>query len=512
MSNDQQTILLVDDNPTNLEVLYKTLENKGYRLLVAKDGVTALDIIRSAHPSLVLLDVMMPEMDGFEVCEIVKADADIADVAVVFLSALGDVESKVKGFRVGGVDYISKPFQADEVVMRVATHVKVKRLERELALKNQRLESEIDRILNSMSEGIYGIALDGSINYANPAALNFCGWQEQEIISKNIFSTHLGKAAVDAGINQLSLANGNIVELDNIFLTRKDTSLFPASVCLTPNIVNNEVVGGVLVFRDITERLKDQQALNAAQDQLRNQSQHLAHVERLSTMGEMAAGFAHEVNQPLTAIANYASVARRLLAKGIPEPEKMADTLGKMQTQAIRASEVIERLRQFVRTPKSERFVRSPNQLIIDVLSLAEVDSRNNGVPIIFMPEDKVPDVYIDEVQIQQVALNLLRNGMEAMKDVTNKQQGVSVVVEPVEGFIKVSFIDQGIGLEGGAEEKLFHPFYTTKSDGTGIGLSVCASIIQQHGGQIGFERNIDAGTTFYFELPLYVEADQISR
>jgi two-component system sensor kinase FixL len=94
VNNDQQTILLVDDNPTNLEVLYKTLENKGYRLLVAKDGVTALDIIRSAHPSLVLLDVMMPEMDGFEVCEIVKADANIADVAVVFLSALGDIECK----------------------------------------------------------------------------------------------------------------------------------------------------------------------------------------------------------------------------------------------------------------------------------------------------------------------------------------------------------------------------------------------------------------------------------
>lgn len=508
MSKDQEVILLVDDNPTNLEVLYKTLESKDYRLLVAKDGAAALDIIRNVHPTLVLLDVMMPEMDGFEVCRIIKADPDTADVAVVFLSALGDIESKVKGFQAGGVDYVSKPFQADEVVMRVATHVKVKRLERELSRKNQLLESEIDRILNSISEGIYGLALDGSINYANPAALNFCGWLEKEVLGKNIFETHLSTAADEAGINQLSLADGNVVELDNIFLKAKDGSLFPASVCLTPNIVNEEVVGGVLVFRDITERLKAQQQLKAAQVELRNQSQHLAHMERLSTMGEMAAGFAHEVNQPLTAIANYASVSRRLLDKGIPEPEKLADTLSKMQAQAIRASEVVERLRQFVRAPKGARFVRSPNQLISEVLSLAEVDSFNNGVPIIFDPKDNVADVYVDEVQIQQVALNLLRNAMESMKDVANKEQGVSVVVESIDSFIKVSFIDQGVGLEEGAEEKLFHPFYTTKPNGTGIGLSVCASIIQQHGGRIGFERHADVGTTFYFELPLTVEAD----
>ena len=508
MSNNQETILLVDDNPTNLEVLYKTLEHEGYRLLVAKDGASALEIISNTRPSLVLLDVMMPDMDGFEVCKIVKDDPATVDVAVVFLSALGDVESKVKGFQVGGVDYVSKPFQADEVVMRVATHVKVKRLERELSRKNQLLESEIDRILNSMSEGIYGLALDGSINYANPAALGFCGWQEQEILAKDIFETHFSKAADQVGINQLALADGRVIELDNIDLKRKDGSLFPASICLTPNVVNDEVVGGVLVFRDITERLKAHEALNAAQIELRNQSQHLAHIERLSTMGEMAAGFAHEVNQPLTAIANYASVSRRLLDKGIPEPQKLADTLGKMQAQAIRASEVVERLRQFVRAPKGARFVCSPNQLISEVLSLAEVDSLNNGVPIIFNPKDNIADVYVDEVQIQQVALNLLRNAMEAMKDVANKEQGVSVILEPAGSFVRVSFVDYGIGLQESAEEMLFHPFYTTKSNGTGIGLSVCASIIQQHGGRIGFERHADVGTTFYFELPLSVEVD----
>jgi signal transduction histidine kinase len=152
--------------------------------------------------------------------------------------------------------------------------------------------------------------------------------------------------------------------------------------------------------------------------------------------------------------------------------------------------------------------VHSLSQLINEVLSLAEVDSLNNGVPIVFSPKDVVSDVYVDDVQIQQVALNLLRNAMEAMKDVANKEQGVSVTLEAMDSFVKVSFIDHGIGLEEGAEDKLFHPFYTTKSNGTGIGLSVCASIIQQHGGRIGFKRHVDMGTTFYFELPLAAPAD----
>jgi len=133
-------------------------------------------------------------------------------------------------------------------------------------------------------------------------------------------------------------------------------------------------------------------------------------------MGEMAAGFAHEVNQPLTAIANYASVSRRLLDKGIPDPTKLSDTLEKMQAQAIRASEVVEHLRQFVRAPKGARSVHSLSLLINEVLSLAEVDSIDNGVPIVFSPKVVFRVVYVDDVQIQYLALILFRFAMEDVK------------------------------------------------------------------------------------------------
>ena len=143
-----EPLLLVDDNPINLQILYKTLERTGHRLYIAKDGETALAIAKEVKPSLILLDIMMPGMDGYQVCEALKGNIETAHIAVIFLSALEDSAAKVKGFSVGGVDYISKPFQADEVVARVRNHIKIHRLEIELARRNTELETENLQILN----------------------------------------------------------------------------------------------------------------------------------------------------------------------------------------------------------------------------------------------------------------------------------------------------------------------------------------------------------------------------
>ncbi|MEH6552130.1 MAG: response regulator [Pseudomonadales bacterium] len=501
---EQDTILLVDDNPTNLEVLYQTLDKRGYRLLVARDGQAALKIVKEVEPTLVLLDVMMPGMDGFEVCALIKADPATANVAVIFLSALGDAESKVRGFELGGVDYVSKPFQADEIVMRVATHIRIRRLESELAQRNLELESEIERILSSMTEGVYGVDLEGNITYANKAAGRLTGWREEELIGREIYAIH-SEPDSDRWLTALDfegLAEGRSVEWDHKCLRRKDGSFFDAALNLTPSVLNGKLEAAVLVFRDITARLENEEALAQARTQLAQQQLHLAHIERLSTMGEMAAGFAHEVNQPLTAIANYASVARRLLDAPAIDTEKLKSVFGKLQNQAIRASDVIQRLRNFVRTPKGGKSRRAPNELMKEVIELAEVDSRRNNVLIRFKTTPGLPLVMVDDVQLQQVALNLLRNGMESMVEAGNTRPGVEVVLSGQSKMVRFAVKDYGGGLAPDAEDHLFHPFYTTKANGMGIGLSVCASIVQEHGGKMGYERNPEGGTTFYFELP----------
>lgn len=508
MNQVEDTVLLVDDNPTNLEVLYQTLDGQGYRLLAARGGEAALNIIAETHPTLILLDIMMPGMDGFQVCERLKGDPATEDIAVIFLSALGDTETKVKGFELGAVDYISKPFQAAEIVARVATHVKIRRLERQLSDRNVELEQEITRILATMREGVFGLDLDARITFANRAAAKLTGWSEQELVGQAAFETHLrtdDKGAVrelaDSPYQQV-FQEGRRIELECERIWCKDQSSFYASLNCTPVVEQGLVRGAVVVFRDITQRLEAEMELQETRMELQKQRQRLAHIERLSTMGEMAAGFAHEVNQPLTAIANYASVSRRLAEKPDIDRDKLMGSLEKMQAQAIRASEVIQRLRNFVRKPKTGKVVRDPNEIVEEVIKLAEVDSRHNQVPIHFSPGVEGVRIHIDDVQIQQVLLNLVRNGMEAMAGTDDSDEGVSVsTTQPEPGLLRFSVVDHGKGLADDAEDRLFHPFYTTKDDGMGIGLSVCASIMQDHGGEIGFERNKEGGTTFFIDL-----------
>jgi len=140
---ENEALLLVDDNPTNLQVLYQTLETTGCKLLVAKNGETALSIAQKAAPDLILLDIMMPGIDGFEVCRRLKNDPATADIPVIFLSALSDTKDKVQGLQLGAVDYVSKPFQPDEVIARVNTHLTIHRLKREVEKKKDALENEL---------------------------------------------------------------------------------------------------------------------------------------------------------------------------------------------------------------------------------------------------------------------------------------------------------------------------------------------------------------------------------
>jgi sigma-B regulation protein RsbU (phosphoserine phosphatase) len=142
--NETESLLLVDDNPTNLQVLYQTLEGTGCKLLVAKDGETALTIAQKASPDLILLDIMMPGIDGFEVCRRLKEDPATASIPVIFLSALTDTKDKVQGLQLGAVDYVSKPFQPDEVIARVNTHLTIHRLKREVENKKDELEHELE--------------------------------------------------------------------------------------------------------------------------------------------------------------------------------------------------------------------------------------------------------------------------------------------------------------------------------------------------------------------------------
>jgi two-component system sensor kinase FixL len=239
-------------------------------------------------------------------------------------------------------------------------------------------------------------------------------------------------------------------------------------------------------------------------EQERAHREELTHFARLSTLGEMTAGIAHEINQPLTAIALYAQSAMRMLDAGLPDAARLREAMEKLKTQSLRAGAVIDRIQRLVRHREGVRESLAMNELVTDILHLAESDARVNDMKIELDLGDDLPLVAADPIQIQQVLLNLVRNAIDAMRGIACRN-GRSVLIRTrrtPEDRVRVAVIDSGTGVPAEFESQLFTPFATTKEHGMGMGLSICHSIIEDHGGQMGFANNPDHGATFHFELP----------
>ncbi len=266
----QETLLLVDDNPTNLQVLYQTLEGRGYKLLLAKSGEDALNIARKVQPALILLDIMMPGMDGYEVCRRIKAEPELATSVVIFLSALDDVADKIKGFAVGAVDYVSKPFQAEEVIVRVETHIKIRRLEQSLAQKNKQLEEDNAIILDSMGEGLLGVDKQGVITFVNPAGEKITGWAEAEMIGKSFHELFMhtdlqgNRYPREADKVLLTLHDHQVRQSENDIFWTRDGRAIPVEFTVTAIAGEPDISSACVVFKDISERKAREQALNKA--------------------------------------------------------------------------------------------------------------------------------------------------------------------------------------------------------------------------------------------------------
>jgi len=271
------SILLVDDDPTNLQLLKATLKRLGAELQLARSGEEALAQARRYRPTLILLDVMMPGIDGFETCRRLTADAGSADAAVIFLSALDDARDKVQGLSVGAVDYIAKPFQPQEVLARVQTHLTIQQLKAELAERNRQLAAANQQILEAVAEGICGFDRDGRVSFANPAACELTGYPEEALLGQSRYGISLLLGADGRSLPEratpvyASLVRGETVRSDTLLLQRQGAGPVPVALTSAPIRRGDAVQGAVLAFRDISERKRQEQALHDA----------LAEVERL---------------------------------------------------------------------------------------------------------------------------------------------------------------------------------------------------------------------------------------
>jgi PAS domain S-box-containing protein len=263
------------------------------------------------------------------------------------------------------------------------------------------------------------------------------------------------------------------------------------------------VLGVSAVVQDISE-------IRWAEQRAHQHLENLAHVARLRTMGEMATGIAHELNQPLTAIVNYAFIGRRKVAtNGAVDPTEMRTLFEALSNQALRAGGIVQHLRAFVKKAHRERVATSVNALIGDVLSLVDFELRQNGLQPVLELADALPQVHCDTIQIQQVVLNLVRNALDAMASGAEgapAERRLTITSRVAGDAVEVAVRDTGQGLMATDVTRVFDAFYTTKREGMGMGLAISRSIIEDHGGRLWLEANAEGGATFRFTLPVSSE------
>jgi two-component system NtrC family sensor kinase len=463
-------ILIVDDEPNNLRVLSTILNDRGYRVRQAIDGPTALKAARVARPDLILLDILMPGMGGYEVCQELKRDPLVREIPVIFLSALNQTQDKVKGFEVGAVDYITKPFHVEEALARINRQLTICSLQQQLLHKNQELATQNERLQ-----------------------------------------------------------------------------------------------------AEIAERQRIEEQLSSALDNLKRTHLELAQAEKMSSLGQLAAGVAHEINNPLNFIyanldyvTEYSQVLLHILelyGHHHPKPpaeiqslaqeseldflvEDFPKVLQSMRVGAERIQELVESMSHFARLDSSKMQETNLHSALDSALLVLQTRLRkqaNRTAIEIQRKYAKIPLVRSYPGQINQVFVNLLSNAIDALEEkleaadleflpritlgtslvVDNDQQAnlqtstqdrqSNALSEPRK-WVEIGICDNGNGIPPEIKDYLFDPFFTTKpvGKGTGLGLSISYSIIvDRHQGQLRYDSTPGEGSCFFIRLPLKTENSQ---
>lgn len=368
-----------------------------------------------------------------------------------------------------------------------------------------RREAHLRSILDTVPDAMVVIDERGRMQFFSTAAERLFGWTAEEAIGQNVrmLMPSPYREAHDGYLDQyLVTGERRIIGVGRVVVgERRDGSTFPMELA-----VGEMVSSGQRYFTGFVRDLSERQQTEARLQELQSE---LVHISRLTAMGEMASTLAHELNQPLTAVANYLKGSRRLLdAPEINRP-LLGDALDKAGEQALRAGHIIRRLRDFVARGETERRVENLPKLLEEAAALSLVGAKEYGIRVGYRIDPKVEMVLADKVQIQQVILNLIRNAIEAMSGSPRRELLISTARNE-EDMAVISVCDTGPGISPEVADQLFQPFVTTKSAGMGVGLSICRTIVEAHGGRIWVEPTTGGGATFRFTLKLALKEDGV--
>jgi two-component system sensor kinase FixL len=345
--------------------------------------------------------------------------------------------------------------------------------------------------------------------YVGPQAVKLLGYPVDQWYEKDFWTNHIHREdrgyAIDFCVK--SSQSCKDYEFEYRMITADGRTVWLHDIVNVTSVNGApETLRGFMI--DITERKRSEKRLRAAEREAARSCAHLAHLTRVQIMGEMAAGIAHEINQPLAAIENYAQACKKRLGAETVHQEKVEELVGKIRDQTHRAGDVLSRLRAMVKRQPVSMMPVDLNSVIQETIKLANMEAQLHDCRLSVELAPSLPVVVVDSVQIQQVGLNLIRNAIEASNAVSRDNEKVVVVKTSRNGAneLEVRVTDCGLGVTDVEADHMFEPFYSTKRSGLGMGLALCRTIVNIHGGKIWHSRGPSAETIFHFSLPVDTE------
>lgn len=396
-----------------------------------------------------------------------------------------------------------------EVAMRRET---VRQLEAEarerhqLEIRLRKNEARLKTLLDTAIEGILTVDERGRVEVANKAAARLFGFRPGELEGRDTQSLLLaeGRPLNPSRLLRLALTGGgqNLEGTDALVGIRPDGSLFPVDLSVGRYQDGNPHF--TCVLRDMTERRKTEQLMREKEDRLKQQESELVHMQRLTTAGELTAMMAHEINQPLGAIANYLGGIQLRFSAVLKAHAGLQDAIAESLRLAQRASDIIQTIRGLVRPRADERKAIDLLALVSETLSLLGPELERRHIELVTWFPQSLPPFIAQRIQLQQLLLNLILNAAEAMAETPVGQRRLVIAMRVLaDSRVEISLSDTGHGLTSEQAQRIFRPFVTSKSDGIGLGLSICKSIVEAHGGEIEAQSEAGKGATFTVRLPI---------
>ena len=529
------SILVVDDSPPILEIVSKFLQKAGFGVLTAENGEDALQQVDHIQPDLILLDIMMPGIDGYETCRRLKENKATKDIPIIFMTALAEATDKVKGLELGAVDYITKPLQLKELLARVDTHLSLRKLQLNLEEQNNALQEEnfrrrrVQEVLRESRERYRLLAEnttdmisrqtpEGIYRYVSPACRVLLGYAVEEMIGKSALDfihpddLKIIKEPINSGQERppVSTATYRVHRKDNTYVWLETTT----RIIRDPE--TNEELELIAVSRNVTERKEAQEALQKARDELeirvaertaelKEKNEALSRLDELKD--EFLANTSHELRTPLNGIIG---IAQSLIegAAGSLTPEQVYN-LSMIVSSGGRLANLVNDILDFSKLKHQEidlQLKAVDMQAVTNVIiTLSQPLIDEKSLQLVNQVDPTLPHVHADEGRVQQIMHNLIGNAIKFT------EAGTVTISASVQGnMLAVTVSDTGVGIPPDKLESIFQSFEqveasdTRSHGGTGLGLSITKQLVELHGGTIIVQSVVGQGSDFTFTLPLY--------